>query len=61
VQETKTLGKLVTFDKHRLERRPRPAKTGEAEVILFTGIRYERDKPRPDKPPATSGSKRGRG
>ena len=37
-------------------RRDRPA-----EVLLFTGVRYERAAPEPGKPPATSGNKRKRG
>ena len=58
------LGKLVHFQK-----RERPADGGkqdrsrDAEILIFTGIRYERDTPTmPTKPTASSsGSKRKRG
>jgi hypothetical protein len=55
------LGKLVTFEKRRLEKRPPPRKPGEAEIIMFTGVRYERADGEPGKPPASAGPKRKRG
>jgi hypothetical protein len=58
------LGKLVHFEK-----RERPAEGGKqdrsrgAEILIFTGVRYERDTPTmPTKPTASSsGNKRKRG
>jgi hypothetical protein len=57
------LGKLVTFEKRRIERKEpgtKPAQA-EAEIVLFTGIRYERGSGEPGKPPASAGPKRKRG
>ena len=59
------LGKLVQFTKREHEPRRRPADAAGAtgaEVVLFTGVRYERaTAPVPDKPmgPA-SGTRRRR-
>ena len=55
------LGKLVTFEKRRVERKDPTAKPAQAEIVLFTGIRYERGNGEPGKPPASAGSKRKRG
>jgi hypothetical protein len=40
--EAWVLGKLVTFDKRRRSPRPRTDVTGTGEVVIFTGVRYER-------------------
>jgi hypothetical protein len=57
------LGKLVQFE--RREGRPERSETdrpAQAEILIFTGVRYERDtQPMPPKPSASSGSKRKRG
>jgi hypothetical protein len=55
------LGKLVTFEKRRVERKEPITKPAQAEIVLFTGIRYERGSGEPGKPPASAGSKRKRG
>lgn len=56
------MGKLVHFD--RRGRRPKlpPLQAGNAQIYLFTGVRYERDgTPIPGKPaPTTSGARRKR-
>lgn len=56
------MGKLVHFD--RRGRRPKlpPVQAGNAQIFLFTGVRYERDgTPIPSKPaPTTSGARRKR-
>ncbi len=54
------LGKLVTFQKSVRSAKAKPV-TGQGEVVLFTGVRYERDTAAPDKPPATARPKRKRG
>lgn len=56
-----TLGKLVAFEKRREEGRPAIRKEGQAEILLFTGVRYQRHSTEPGKPPASAGSKRKRG
>jgi len=56
------LGKLVSFDKHRRPLRPRPAEGTEAQVVIFTGVRYERPEPHlPNNGPAPARPKRKRG
>ena len=57
------MGKLVQFLKGARPARPRPESATTAEVVLFTGVRYERaGNTRPDKPAgAASGGKRRRG
>ena len=52
------MGKLVTFDKRRLDKRSpnQPSLAGEAEILIFTGVRYERAPVEPGKPPASAGS-----
>ena len=55
------LGKLVPFEK---QAKPRDAKgdhVGGANILMFTGVRYERGPTENDKPPATTGNKRKRG
>jgi hypothetical protein len=57
------LGKLVQFE--RREARPKGPESdrpAQAEILIFTGVRYERDtQPMPPKPSASSGNKRKRG
>ncbi len=58
------LGKLVQFEKRRAPRtKQAPASGGRGEVVLFTGVRYERTAAPatlPDKGPAAAGGKRKR-
>ncbi|WP_421760593.1 hypothetical protein [Devosia sp.] len=53
----------MQFSKGARPTRPRPEGDATAEVVLFTGVRYERaGNTRPDKPAgAASGGKRRRG
>jgi hypothetical protein len=57
------LGKLVQFEKRGQDGgggKADPAQS--ATILIFTGVRYERDNPTaPTKPTATSGTKRKRG
>jgi hypothetical protein len=56
------LGKLVQFERKGKARADRPARSTEAEILIFTGVRYERDSgAKPTKPTASSGAKRKRG
>jgi hypothetical protein len=57
------LGKLVPFEKQAKPRDSKSDRAGTAEILIFTGVRYERDAPTvPTKPTASSsGSKRKRG
>lgn len=57
------LGKLVEFDRRRRDIRPRTSKQAPAEILIFTGVRYERGEAKePDKPTsASSRTKRKRG
>jgi hypothetical protein len=49
--ETWLLGKLVQFDKRGRRPRVLPINAGNAQIYLFTGVRYERDgTPVPNKP-----------
>jgi hypothetical protein len=55
------LGKLVPFQKPARPARAKPL-IGKGEVVIFTGVRYERDTLTPGKPPAsTARPKRKRG
>lgn len=57
------LGKLVHFEKRvvRPEAGKSPGSTN-AEILIFTGVRYERDTPvTPTKPSSSPGTKRKRG
>ena len=56
------MGKLVHFDKRGRRPKVLPAHVGNAEIFLFTGVRYERDgTPIPSKPaPAANRAKRKR-
>jgi len=57
------LGKLVQFAKRGRSAKPKLAGRETAEIVLFTGVRYQReDSPLPDKPVgAAPGAKRRRG
>jgi hypothetical protein len=54
------LGKLVPFQKPARPVRAKPL-SGKGEVVIFTGVRYERDTVAPGKPPASARTKRKRG
>jgi hypothetical protein len=60
------VGKLVQFEtRGKAGTSAKPETTGEAEILIFTGVRYERqavaDSDHPTKPSASSGGKRKRG
>jgi hypothetical protein len=57
------VGKLVQFDKRGRHPKARPILFGNAQIVLFTGVRYERDgTPVPgNKPLGTTRPKRKRG
>lgn len=56
------MGKLVQFDKRGRHPKARPIKLGNAQIVLFTGVRYERDgTPVPGKPLGTTRVKHKRG
>jgi hypothetical protein len=57
------LGKLVPFEKQAKSRDAKSASVGGANILMFTGVRYEREAPTgPTKPTASSsGTKRKRG
>ena len=57
------LGKLVNLEGRRKgQAAEKPDKSGSAEILIFTGVRYERETTNaPTKPPASSGAKRKRG
>jgi hypothetical protein len=56
------MGKLVPFEKQVKPRERKSDRAGGAEILMFTGVRYERDVPTvPPKPTASSGNKRKRG
>jgi hypothetical protein len=56
------LGKLVQFEGRGKERgAAKPEPSASAEILIFTGVRYERQDTTPPKPTASSGSKRKRG
>lgn len=54
------LGKLVPFQKPVRPARVKPL-SGKGEVVIFTGVRYQRDTVAPGKPPASARPKRKRG
>ena len=57
------LGKLVQFDNRGKGRSTgKPDRSSNAEILIFTGVRYERQtSTAPTKPTASSGNKRKRG
>jgi hypothetical protein len=60
-----SVGKLVQFEsRERAGNTVKQPVTAEAEILIFTGVRYERQTGvgnSPDKPSASSGGKRKRG
>lgn len=55
------MGKLVQFDKRERHPKARPISVGNAQIVLFTGVRYERDgTPVPGKPSGPTRVKRKR-
>jgi hypothetical protein len=63
IGRSRELGKLVQFEGRRKGRAGgKPDRSGSAEILIFTGVRYERESSNaPTKPPASSGAKRKRG
>jgi hypothetical protein len=56
------LGELVQLIVRPLTEKSAAVPLGPAQLLLFTGVRYERGEANePDKPSASSGSKRRRG
>jgi hypothetical protein len=56
------LGKLVQFEKRDINRGDaKEARRDGAEILIFTGVRYERDTTSAPTKPTASGSKRKRG
>lgn len=57
------MGKLVQFDRRGKDRiTVKPDRSTNAEILIFTGVRYEREgSVTPPKPTASSGGKRKRG
>jgi hypothetical protein len=59
------LGKLVQFDKRGRAAKHRPFQPGDGQVVMFTGVRYERPNAPPisgtttPNPPAKPRRKRG--
>jgi len=41
------LGKLVKFDQWPKPAKTGPAQSGDAQILMFTGVRYERGTPPP--------------
>ncbi len=54
------MGKLVQFDRRGKDRTTaKPDGSTNAEILIFTGVRYERESgTTPPKPTASSGGKR---
>lgn len=56
------MGKLVKFDRRGKPVRRHAVATGMAKILIFTGVRYQRDgTPVPAKPPRAARAKRHRG
>jgi hypothetical protein len=56
------MGKLVRLKKFRRPASSKPARTGEAQIVIFTGVRYERDnQPTPGGIGKSNGDRRKRG
>lgn len=60
------MGKLVQFERRERGRGPgKPDRSTKAEILMFTGVRYERDTTGvpdvPSKPTPSRGMKRKRG
>ena len=59
-KRSRALGKLVQFEKRGRQPKVRPLTSGVAQIVLFTGVRYERDgTPVPGKPLNRPKRKRG--
>ncbi len=57
-----SLGKLLKFDRRKRSAEERGAVPGDAQIFIFTGVRYERGTPPPPKNGLVSGrGKRKRG
>ena len=55
------MGKLVKLERRSGEQRARHDHSQSAEILIFTGVRYERGAPvTPTKPTTSSGTKRKR-
>lgn len=56
------VGKLVPFNKRERHPKARPTNPVDAQIVFFTGVRYERDgTSTPGKPLGTTPAKRKRG
>lgn len=56
------VGKLVQFNRQGRRPKARPVSPVDAQIVFFTGVRYERDDtPVPGKPLGTTRAKRKRG
>lgn len=56
------VGKLVPFNKRERHPKARPTNPVDAQIVFFTGVRYERDgTSAPGKPLGTTRAKRKRG
>jgi hypothetical protein len=55
------MGKLVNFERRKPAHPPREEHSQSAEILMFTGVRYERTSPvTPTKPTTSSRAKRKR-
>ncbi len=55
------MGKLVTFSRRGRNSKAEPTERRSAEIVLFTGVRYQRDDaPQPDKPIGAAAAGRGK-
>jgi hypothetical protein len=55
------LGKLVELTRKERPPRPQPTLAGPAEVLVFTGVRYQREAPPDPARPTPDPTKRRRG
>jgi len=61
-QAEKQLGELVQFERRDKDRSEgKSARVQSAEILIFTGVRYERDTSTMPTKPTASGAKRKRG
>jgi len=44
-----SLGKLVKFNQRQQAAKPGASAPGDAQILIFTGVRYERGTPQPPK------------
>ena len=55
------MGKLVNFERRKPAHTPREDHSQSAEILIFTGVRYERpETATPTKPTTSPGAKRKR-